>query len=383
MALQPEEQAAPFHPLLPPRPGLYHLDHPLFRKPSSRPSVARGVLSAPRAVLRAARGRAGEVAQGTRREGSAGEGQASGSGSASASEEAKAKARRELRSAQLAFLNNPHPLEILADPGSYGTEGSISRDHDPRHYTFALAAQARRVVREARREERQMRRAKHWLPLLQPPTSPAGSLPEPQHSESEARRAAEHGMEEGGLLPAFATEGSDAGGVPAVAPRGLPALVRTVAPSLSVGRFKVVARRGGGETEKREGRGEEGTGRKGTQEIEVLPPPPPAPMGRRSPLAVRWGGGQRGLAVAAGAAGAGSTGGALAVSNPAIPNSPGSSDLQHSAVTANARPGRSAWGWWFFGRRGDQGSQGQHMLSLLVLLAAAAASNPELFAVLA
>jgi len=183
-----------------------------------------------------------------------------------AQSEARAKAAGELRSAQLAFLNNPHPLEILADPGSYGTEGSISRDHDPRHYTFALAAQARRVVREARREERQVRRAQHWLPLLQPPSPPR---PGPSRSRATRRLGppgvpTEQGIEEA-LLLAIATTAVGPGSEPTVAPRGLPALV----PSLSVARFGAAARRGGRETEKEREKGVGKRTAKGTQELEA------------------------------------------------------------------------------------------------------------------
>ncbi|CAI5510349.1 unnamed protein product [Closterium sp. Naga37s-1] len=107
MVLQPDPAKAPPHPLLPPGTALYHLAHP----------------SAP------------------------------------------IQARLELRAAQLAFLNNPHPLETLSDPAAYGTEGTISRDHDPRNYTgtlTSLALQAVRRVRQQRREREQeeTRRAK-------------------------------------------------------------------------------------------------------------------------------------------------------------------------------------------------------------------------------
>ncbi|WIA12809.1 hypothetical protein OEZ85_006440 [Tetradesmus obliquus] len=37
-----------------------------------------------------------------------------------------------------AIMDGPHPLETLADPGAYGSAGSISRYHNPDNYTKAL-----------------------------------------------------------------------------------------------------------------------------------------------------------------------------------------------------------------------------------------------------
>jgi Lipase (class 3) len=36
------------------------------------------------------------------------------------------------------LMNFPHPLDILADPGAYGDQGSISRYHNPDNYTRAI-----------------------------------------------------------------------------------------------------------------------------------------------------------------------------------------------------------------------------------------------------
>ena len=36
------------------------------------------------------------------------------------------------------LMNFPHPLDILADPGAYGDQGSISRYHNPDNYTKAI-----------------------------------------------------------------------------------------------------------------------------------------------------------------------------------------------------------------------------------------------------
>ena len=43
-----------------------------------------------------------------------------------------------LGDAILAFMNSPHPLETLGMWQAYGTEGSISRFHNPANYTRAL-----------------------------------------------------------------------------------------------------------------------------------------------------------------------------------------------------------------------------------------------------
>jgi hypothetical protein len=37
-----------------------------------------------------------------------------------------------------AIMDCPHPLETLADPGAYGSAGSISRYHNPDNYCMAL-----------------------------------------------------------------------------------------------------------------------------------------------------------------------------------------------------------------------------------------------------
>ncbi|KAJ6338569.1 hypothetical protein OIU76_008110 [Salix suchowensis] len=43
-------------------------------------------------------------------------------------------AEKQLRTAQIVFLNSPHPLEILRDRSAYGSEGTIQRDHDMNSY---------------------------------------------------------------------------------------------------------------------------------------------------------------------------------------------------------------------------------------------------------
>lgn len=74
----------------------------------------------------------------------------------------------ELRSAHRAFLNNPHPLEILRDRSSYGTGGGISRDHDPRSYCKAVSYVLRQEQRKVRRTaaSQTKRRGSVWWPAL-------------------------------------------------------------------------------------------------------------------------------------------------------------------------------------------------------------------------
>jgi len=50
---------------------------------------------------------------------------------------------RSVNEAIAAVMDNPHPLETLADSGAYGTDGSISRYHNPDFYTLALASVVR------------------------------------------------------------------------------------------------------------------------------------------------------------------------------------------------------------------------------------------------
>ncbi|MCO5561192.1 hypothetical protein L7F22_014813 [Adiantum nelumboides] len=114
LILQPDETTAPSHPLLPCGYGLYLLRHP---------TNERGV----------------EIAT-------------------------------ELRGAQRAFLNMPHPLEILSDPGAYGLNGAISRDHNPRSYTKAIHLVLKHEVKRLRRVQREQRR-QLWWPLVISETS--------------------------------------------------------------------------------------------------------------------------------------------------------------------------------------------------------------------
>ncbi|KAI3915539.1 hypothetical protein MKW92_044586 [Papaver armeniacum] len=61
-----------------------------------------------------------------------------------------------IKSALKAFLNSPHPLETLSDPTTYGSEGTILRDHDSSNYLKAMNGVLRQrmklVVRNSRKE---------------------------------------------------------------------------------------------------------------------------------------------------------------------------------------------------------------------------------------
>ncbi|KAM3282489.1 phospholipase A1 PLIP1, chloroplastic isoform X1 [Capsicum chacoense] len=60
------------------------------------------------------------------------------------------------RRAFRAFLNSPHPLEILSDPTAYGSGGTILRDHDSSNYLKAVNSIIRQrtklIVRRVRKQ---------------------------------------------------------------------------------------------------------------------------------------------------------------------------------------------------------------------------------------
>ncbi|XP_035549391.1 phospholipase A1 PLIP2, chloroplastic-like isoform X2 [Juglans regia] len=76
-------------------------------------------------------------------------------------------AEKQLRAAQIVFLNSPHPLEILSDRSAYGSEGGIQRDHDMNSYMQTIRSviyQDLSDIRKARREQHR----KIWRPLVAP-----------------------------------------------------------------------------------------------------------------------------------------------------------------------------------------------------------------------
>ncbi|KAM0951182.1 putative fungal lipase-like domain, alpha/Beta hydrolase, phospholipase A1 PLIP1/2/3 [Dioscorea sansibarensis] len=61
-----------------------------------------------------------------------------------------------LQSAWFAFLNTPHPLEILIDRNAYGSSGSVIRDHDVHGYLTSLRGvihQELKFIRETNRKQ--------------------------------------------------------------------------------------------------------------------------------------------------------------------------------------------------------------------------------------
>ncbi|XP_020226496.1 phospholipase A1 PLIP2, chloroplastic [Cajanus cajan] len=84
---------------------------------------------------------------------------------------------KQLRAAQMVFLNSPHPLEILSDRSAYGSGGSIQRDHDMNSYLMSVRTVIRqelKQIRKAKREQQQQRKV--WWPLVLPRGIDAGIL---------------------------------------------------------------------------------------------------------------------------------------------------------------------------------------------------------------
>ena len=80
---------------------------------------------------------------------------------------------KQLRAAQLVFLNSPHPLEILRDRSAYGSGGTIQRDHDMNSYLKSVRTVIRQELNQMRKARREQRR-KAWWPLVAPRGSDAG-----------------------------------------------------------------------------------------------------------------------------------------------------------------------------------------------------------------
>lgn len=118
LILQPEEKFSPHHQLLPSGSGLYFLSYPLSGSKSSE---------------------------------------------------------KDLRAAEMAFLNSPHPLEILSDRGAYGSEGSIQRDHDMNSYLISVRGIIHQELNRIRKAKREYRR-KVWWQLLAPSSISTGII---------------------------------------------------------------------------------------------------------------------------------------------------------------------------------------------------------------
>ncbi len=127
LILQPDARQAPGHPLLPSGSGLYAVRQPKRRSDSQSSQLFQG-----------------------------------GSSSSSSSSSSPTVGDQ---AAERAFLNNPHPLEIMSNPTSYGSGGSISRDHDPRSYAKAvnhvlrLEIQQRRQAQQLKKEDNKLKTA--------------------------------------------------------------------------------------------------------------------------------------------------------------------------------------------------------------------------------
>ncbi|MCO5556610.1 hypothetical protein L7F22_010161 [Adiantum nelumboides] len=122
MVLQPDDAQSPSHPLLPSKEGLYLIRHPPHEDKQQQ-----------------------QLAD-----------------------------LKSVKEVQRAFFNMPHPLEMLRDPGAYGFEGAISRDHDPRSYKRAINTIL--VKGGLRRLGKVTRQSRHFLLATHTCTSPH-SLP--------------------------------------------------------------------------------------------------------------------------------------------------------------------------------------------------------------
>ncbi|XP_017242060.1 phospholipase A1 PLIP2, chloroplastic isoform X2 [Daucus carota subsp. sativus] len=74
-------------------------------------------------------------------------------------------AEKQIRAAQSLFFNSPHPLEMLRDRSSYGTEGTILRDHDMRSYLKSVGDVIRQELKQVRKAQR-VHKLKVWWPLV-------------------------------------------------------------------------------------------------------------------------------------------------------------------------------------------------------------------------
>jgi hypothetical protein len=115
-------EAAPHLPLLPQRPELFEL------------------LERPRRAAPARAANAGAAATAAR-------GASAGSAALASLPRGRAAASRD--EVLAAIMDCPHPLDTLGDAGAYGTNGSISRYHNPDHYAKALAQLLRGRRRDA------------------------------------------------------------------------------------------------------------------------------------------------------------------------------------------------------------------------------------------
>jgi hypothetical protein len=172
MILQPAADATfvsgeGFHPMLPDRAGLFVLREPsahdiggttlrpLPEQPSAIAPVMKGVTNLPANAAVNMDVAGGEPAAPTaprlRHSDNNNNNNSSSSNNNSSSNGAKIEeanygggdGSRTIHEALWHLMNNPHPLDTLADPGAYGDAGSISRYHNPDNYTKAIGTALR------------------------------------------------------------------------------------------------------------------------------------------------------------------------------------------------------------------------------------------------
>ncbi|KAK9055854.1 hypothetical protein SSX86_026941 [Deinandra increscens subsp. villosa] len=85
------------------------------------------------------------------------------------------EAEKQMRAAKTAFLNTPHPLEILSDRSAYGSGGAIQRDHDMASYLTSIQNVIRQERNRARKHRREHRR-RAWWPLVAPRGNEMGRM---------------------------------------------------------------------------------------------------------------------------------------------------------------------------------------------------------------
>ncbi|KAI3980695.1 hypothetical protein MKX01_025260 [Papaver californicum] len=82
---------------------------------------------------------------------------------------------KQLRAAQAVFFNSPHPLEILSDRATYGSDGTIYRDHDMYSYLRSILGVIRLELNQIRKVKRKNRR-EVWWPIVTPRETPNSGI---------------------------------------------------------------------------------------------------------------------------------------------------------------------------------------------------------------
>ena len=158
------------HPLLPPGPGLYTLREPALL-PGTGASGANNIAPLVRGGGKKRVVVGGGSSSSSSSPSSASSPSASATTAAATSSSSPSTATatpppiyaparlrpvRSVSAAVAALMDQPHPLEMLADRDSYGDDGAISRYHNPDHYTMALGGVLRARMGSSR-----------WRPLAE------------------------------------------------------------------------------------------------------------------------------------------------------------------------------------------------------------------------